>query len=299
MERRRANLVGPTLLISVGVILLLNNVGYLNWSLWDVLQLWPVLIIAAGLELLLGRGSLLGSLLAALLTFFLVVGGVVLAQESGLLTSPDETVRIGHPANGARALLLDLTPAVANLTIEPLDDSANVVEGSLQLWDMEELDQRFTGGERAHLVLASRTRGGLRRVGAGRGATWALRVSPEVTTELRTDIGVGNLDLRLRQLAVSKADINFGVGRARIVVPAATSGEIDIDGGVGAISLLVPRTVGVQIVNNAALVASSFPATYTRNGQTYRSPNWDRADHRIRVNLGLGVGSITVVPLDD
>jgi hypothetical protein len=44
------------ILIGLGVVFLLNNPGILNWSVWDVIfRLWPVLLIAAGLDILIGR----------------------------------------------------------------------------------------------------------------------------------------------------------------------------------------------------------------------------------------------------
>ncbi|MFN2224851.1 MAG: LiaI-LiaF-like domain-containing protein, partial [Anaerolineae bacterium] len=62
-ERRpkRIDILGPVLLIAIGIILLLNTMGILEWSVWwRLIRLWPVLLIAAGLELLLGRRSVWG-----------------------------------------------------------------------------------------------------------------------------------------------------------------------------------------------------------------------------------------------
>jgi lia operon protein LiaF len=64
----RGSLAGPAVLIGLGIVFLLNNLGYLGWGIWDtLLRLWPVLLIAVGLDLLIGRRSALGSALLALL----------------------------------------------------------------------------------------------------------------------------------------------------------------------------------------------------------------------------------------
>jgi hypothetical protein len=61
-DDRRRSLVGPVILIGLGVVFLLNNLGVLAWSVWEViLRLWPILLVAAGLDLLLGRRSIWGS----------------------------------------------------------------------------------------------------------------------------------------------------------------------------------------------------------------------------------------------
>ena len=54
--RRKPGLVGPTILIAMGVIFLLNNLGLVSWDIWGtLLQLWPILLIALGLDMLVGR----------------------------------------------------------------------------------------------------------------------------------------------------------------------------------------------------------------------------------------------------
>ena len=49
-HEHRGGFVGPTILIGLGILLLLSNLGMLQWSVWDTAwRLWPILLIAAGL----------------------------------------------------------------------------------------------------------------------------------------------------------------------------------------------------------------------------------------------------------
>ena len=44
------------LFILVGVLLLLNNIGQLSWDVWvDIANLWPLILIAIGVSLLINR----------------------------------------------------------------------------------------------------------------------------------------------------------------------------------------------------------------------------------------------------
>ncbi len=294
MERKRVSLVGPVLLIGLGVILLLNNLGYLDWSLWNILQLWPVLLIAAGLEILLGRHSVWGSLVAALLVLVLIVGGVALVEQVEPVGTRGELTEFAYPIGDAEAFILDLNPAVARLTLEPLDDGDNIVEGMVQLWRREALDQSFTDGERARLVLGTDSREGIRLVTMGRAAAWDLRVSPEVQTKLSVDLGIGEVTLRLTELAVDDADVEFGMGRLEMALSEATSADIAIDGGIGTIRVSVPEGLGVRFIAEGGLVTRDVPDAYSRDGNTYTSPNWEAADYRTTVTLNLGIGTIAI-----
>ena len=44
------------ILISAGVVLLFNTMDYLSWSVWfRIFSLWPVILVAIGIELLFKR----------------------------------------------------------------------------------------------------------------------------------------------------------------------------------------------------------------------------------------------------
>jgi len=54
MFQRLSMLLGPLVIIAVGVVLLLNTTGVLAWSVWGQLgRLWPIVIILLGASLLL------------------------------------------------------------------------------------------------------------------------------------------------------------------------------------------------------------------------------------------------------
>ncbi|MDI6871259.1 MAG: DUF5668 domain-containing protein [Bacillota bacterium] len=72
--------LGGAVLILLGVILLLANLGYLTVETWEALaRFWPVLLMLAGLDLLI-RGNRLGWVAPALV---LLLGAVLLLSTLG------------------------------------------------------------------------------------------------------------------------------------------------------------------------------------------------------------------------
>lgn len=54
-QLRERDWIGPSILITAGILLLLNNLGYLSWSVWgQISKFWPVLLIMAGLLMVIG-----------------------------------------------------------------------------------------------------------------------------------------------------------------------------------------------------------------------------------------------------
>ncbi len=70
-------------LIVVGVILLLNNLGFLPWEIWSILwRFWPVLLILGGLEMVFGHSSSWSRLVVTLLGLVVAAFVVALALTS-------------------------------------------------------------------------------------------------------------------------------------------------------------------------------------------------------------------------
>jgi hypothetical protein len=78
--RQRGSLVGPLILIGLGIIFLLSNLGLMTGDVWDTIaRLWPLILVAIGLDGILRRGGLVGSVL------MIGLGIVFLLSNYGLL----------------------------------------------------------------------------------------------------------------------------------------------------------------------------------------------------------------------
>lgn len=91
MEARKKSFVLPLALIIAGIVLILNNFGLLDWYIWRGLaRLWPVLIIALGLDMIIGRGSLR---LVFVLLILLILAAIYIGVESDFF---EERMRREH-----------------------------------------------------------------------------------------------------------------------------------------------------------------------------------------------------------
>ncbi|RJR25472.1 hypothetical protein C4578_01560 [Candidatus Microgenomates bacterium] len=66
-ERKGNGVTWAVFLIFAGVILLLNNLGLVSWSVWASLwKFWPLILVLGGLEIIFG-GSLIGNFFVTIL----------------------------------------------------------------------------------------------------------------------------------------------------------------------------------------------------------------------------------------
>ncbi len=297
-ENRHVKLVGPTILIGIGVILLLNNLGYLTWSFWDILNLWPILLVAAGLELLVGRRSLLGSLISAIIVLGLIAGGIWFVGTSDFTRTNAQAIEIREPRGDITSARVTLSPAVAQINVTALNDSGNFVEGTVLHRPNERVTDSFTGGNAARLnVKTSGSVGGV--MGPGGRYAWNFGFHPDVKLDLNIDAGMGDVNLDLRALTLESVNVNAGMGAVTIKLPNTGKFAVDVDSGMGTVVIEAPASLGVRLQTEAAIVGHNLPAGYTQNNNRYTSPTYNTAENRADIQVDLGLGSITIREVSD
>ncbi len=289
------NLVGPIFLIGIGSILLLNNIGILNWTFWDIARLWPILLIAAGLEVLVGRRSILGAIVAAGLVLLLLAGGVWLIGFSA--HTPGEIVTIKEPLGDFGAATVHLRPGMGQLYVSALDDSDDFVAGSVVVQRQDDLEPRLTLVDgRADFAL-ERDQAWVIPFAPQRdhaAHVWNLSFHPNVALDLVAEIGAGELDLALNDLKLDNVEVSFGMGKAAITLPDTPGLNVDISGAIGEIVISVPVGAAARIHAEGALVNRQVPGNYSQTDNVYRSPGYAEALDPMEINVSLAIGEITV-----
>jgi len=295
-EPRRGGLVWPIILIGLGVVFLLNNLGVLPWDIWGaLLRVWPVILIAIGLDLAIGRRSVLGSVVALVLIVLVLAGGIWLAYTAGgPAVATTETV--AYPLGGAARASVEVAQAVGELRVRALPaGSANLAQGTLQLARGETVTRSFTGGDTARLSIKSDKRAwGPEVVGAQNARVWDLALNGGVPMALAVDLAVGKMTADLSGLDVSAAEVNVAVGDATVRLPSQGRSAVKVSVAVGNLVVEVPRGVEVRVRSGAALAGRSFPAGWTRDGDTYTSPGYAMAQHRVELETDVALGNLTV-----
>jgi len=294
--RQKRGLVGPLILIMVGVALLLNQLDLwdLDWSY--VWRLWPLILILMGLVIILDR-TRLGSL-----AFLLVAVGVVVL---GLLLLPSATPPRGnyqpktftYPAKGLEAATIWLEPGVATLEILPSKDSGNLIDLEAKYDERQSnLAQKVeVAGDLARVWLKSKTTADhWRPFGSRSAGEWRVWLDPEVPLGLEVDTGVSRADLDLADLTLTRLDLNAGVGQVTVVLPGKGEYEAFVNGGVGSLAIDIPDTIEAHIRVDKGVGSVSVGRRYELRGRYYVTEGYKSARDRVDLDIDGGVGSITI-----
>jgi hypothetical protein len=294
---RRGGLVGPVILIGLGVIFLLNNLGRLDWGVWlFILRLWPVLLIGAGLDLLVGRRSIWGSLLVVVVMLGVLAGAVIFYQQRGWGGTELARQSISRPLEEATSADVTLSFGLRALSVGALSEGGNLIEGTAELYRGERLVERYAVvGEEAQYSLSpeGETWNAFPNWPA-RMARWDVALSPNIPVVLMIDSGVGETVLDLQGLQVIELSVDGGLGTMRLTLPAQGDVEGDLNLGIGAVEILVPQGVAVRMQVDGGLSNVIVPAGYVRDGDVYTSPGYASAENRVQLRLEGGIGQIRI-----
>ncbi|MCE7982238.1 MAG: hypothetical protein DYG89_13665 [Caldilinea sp. CFX5] len=296
-EKSRGSLFGPIVLVGLGVLLLLSNFGILNFNLWELLfRFWPLFLVAAGLDLLLGRRTNGGALAALVIIVSLVIGGMWLGyvQSNAFESVGGQTIR--QNLEGAQRARVNIDSSVSQMQITAGVPAGQLVEGAIALHNNEELKTNFSvdSGVATYSLKSDTHSFILPSFGRREDGLWNLRLNGETPIDLSVSTGVGSAELNLEQLTLTGLEVSTGVGEVKITLPARGNFEAAIEGGVGKILVLVPDTLAAHITADAGIGSVVVDGNYIHRDGEYISPDFESASQRVNLVIGGGVGPVTV-----
>ncbi|MGE3267817.1 MAG: DUF5668 domain-containing protein [Chloroflexota bacterium] len=297
----RRHIVGPLILLLAGMVLLLNNLQVLPWSIWrEIWPYWPAVLILLGVEALL-TGRVAWGTLVLLVILAPLLG---LAVSAGDLAAHWHTATREHggpaasvfnqPLENASSALLEVQYGAGALVIGPLPP---------ELQESVLADGQVYGHEGIRFETRSTQRDGRRTIRISpedMGPNFdlgrlELRVSPTVPTDLKIESGVTEMTLDLERLRVPNLSLETGASKTTLILPAQGQTNAQIEGGAANINVTVPPNVAARIIvdggpNRISVDEARFP----RQDREYRSPNYESATDRVTLRIEVGASRVTV-----
>ena len=287
-RHRSIGIGGPLILIALGVVFLLNNLGVITISIWELIfRFWPVLLIAAGLDILLGR-SRLGSAVALLLALAILGGAIWLSVSAPQRAWAGE--EIGYELGKADQAEIYIAPGLGNLHVAPLSDSGNLLEGTLRGPETAADFEIQDGTAYVSLENVEHTFGPF----AGDEYQWWLELTPDLPIDLTGDLGVGEAVVDLTGMEISALHVRSDVGRAKVTLPRRGTFKAFVAVDVGEAVIVIPEGLGARVTFDNGLAARQLPSGYTCRDEVCTSANYAAADHKVDLAVSVDIGSVVI-----
>jgi hypothetical protein len=257
-----------------------------------MLRLWPVLIIAIGLDLMIGKERKVLGVVAGVVVALLVVPLLWWMAER-----PDafRTEILSQSLKGADRAQVKLEVGVATLRLSSHDDPDKLIKGEVRLADGEELSRSFIKrGDTAVLRLGYESRTGAFASVFGEDPTWQVSLTSRVPLQLDVECGVGSAELDLRRLKVRDLRIESGVGRVEVVLPETGRVKARLHGGLGKTVVEVPASMEARIEATAGVGSVDVSPDFEKQGNRYVTSKYSEGRNRTDLQVQGGIGSIVI-----
>lgn len=225
--------------------------------------------------------------LALLLLAALLLAGCGAGGRVGAMQYESKSVDLGD----AETVRVDIVFGAGNLTVN--GGTQKLVEADFA-YNVARLkpEVKYTDGKLSLQQPESRGLPSLRDI-EGFQNRWNVRLYDGVPMDLRIDIGGGNSDLQLADLALTSLDVKLGAGSSTIDLNGDWTQDlkVTIDAGAADLNVKLPELVGVRVEVEAGLSAIDAP-DLVKNGNVYTNAAYGKSEVTLQVNVEAGLGLI-------
>ena len=325
--RRYRSLFWPMVLIAVGLVWLLSNLGIVRpTSIGALVAFWPLILIFIGLDVLFGRrsqviGGLIGLLAVATVVIVLVAGPSLGLPSSAVGTLQTRTIT--EPVGAATAADINLSFSSEPVQVHPAASAANLLEAKIKYYGS--LAYASNGNPTRHITLSSSGNFFFFPFFTTGDASWDIGLNPKVPANLHLDGGSGSQNLDLAELNLTAffldqgsgsvdgtlpastapytAEFQQGSGSLSMTLPASANLTLRLTGGSGSINLNLPAGAAVRLeVRSSGSGSVGFPqnlsqTTTSSNSKegVWQTSGYDQADYKLNIICeDLGSGSFSL-----
>jgi len=298
-------------LLSFGAVLLGVNQGWLASSIWvSIFALWPIILIAIGLKLLVKNEKLLSGFTIGLVLLATVF--VVLTYDGG---SNDrlfgdwntwgsslnnkvysETLSGDFDAKAVKKVNVTVSTGAITLLVKELPDNTKAdTLYEIKTADMGKIDvTKNVKGDTLTLDIKE-TQTGMHFVRPVTNRRLELYLSKSVILDLNVDSGASKVALDYSKLKVQGSDINIGASSGDIFLGDMVARQtLLLNAGASSLTFHVPVTLGVDATfdGGVSTITSEPALDITKSENNYKSTNFDTKVSQIVITGNTGVSSI-------
>jgi hypothetical protein len=291
-RRPRRGLLFPAVLILLGVVFLLGNLGYIPpVQLRAIVQLWPLILVVWGIEMVIGRREPILALALELGIIVLAIALVAL-QPAGLFAptfaGPSEAI---VQREGATTLSLRVTGGAGDYRVS--GGAAALVEARSERGQIRARTTRRDGSADVRVDPAEVT-DLFRFNGPPQGVS--VQIANDVPASIRIEGGAGDFTLDMRDLTVTDARIETGASNVHVMLPTP-HGDIPVRIQAGAASVEIELPAGIEMrltTRGGALSVQSSNPRLALTGGAGETSGYAAAKDRVTVTFEGGAATVTV-----
>ena len=293
--------------ITLGVLVLLKNLGTVNLEFGDIWKFWPVVLVLWGIIFLVSntifRGFISGFsgiiLAIALFAFFnstFLCHNIIIDGDDGISidsrSSAEYSFYNEEYSNSINSAKLNVESGAGSFKISDTTGSlfAAKTYGAKNSYVLSRSDSR----ENSTVDFEMKNhRFSLSDGSLQNNVNMMLNTRPIWDMDFK--LGAASIDFDLSPYKIDNISIKMGVASLNIKLGSKSDKtNLFLDAGASSVDISVPENVGCEIIANVSLSSKDFEGFTKINKNTYRTENFDSSSKIIILHLKSGLASIDV-----
>lgn len=276
------------LLVLVGVLVLLGNLGVVTVRYENLWQLWPLLIVGWGVSLLNIKGTWWGVVSA-----LLMVGMLGLLTWAAIGSEPfrqaeitNQTQRVAKVGDNIERLDVSVEAGAGDIAIGP-HESDNPVEAILRS-GATSLDVDSQADGNVQKVDVSMEGARMWWTGSFRNEL-DVSVSKKLPLDLRVKSGATNLDADLSKVLLENFDIDLGASSGVVTIGSLRDiVDVKVRAGASSLTLRLPKDSGVSVQLDKGLSTKDLDGLQDKGNDRYETEGYSTATKKISIRGNIG-----------
>ena len=277
--------VWSVLLAGLGGIFLLANFGYIQVSAWTViLRLWPVLFIAWGLDLLIGRRRTWLAWAVGIVIGLVLVGGIYWFASTYSGGQAPRIEAVNHPLGGAKSADGTVSMAAGVLNVTGGSSPSNISEARLGLRTNQDFSQSSSVQNGVNDFSLRDDNSFTVYPFDASNYTWDFKLNETIPMTLDLEMSAGEMNLDFSSLNLTSFDVKIAAGMITLTLPNSGVYSGVVDGSASFMKIYLPANGKLCLRSATAVTVITLPAGFDKTTDCGKSgvPN-------LEINNAVGV----------
>lgn len=290
---KRDGWVGPLVVLGFGVVILLGNIGVIEQNGFNLLlRLWPVLLVAIGLDIAFGNRRTLWSTLLRIGLGLALVGGILWMAMVSPVSSNIRSIPFEQSLDKANSSSLSMSVTVGEVNLSGGAGANQLIAGTAGVARDNDLDVNYrnpaAGESRLELKGIATSHF---PISAG-SYPWNLKINSSIPVSVTLEQAVGMQTLDFESTQVEDFNSELAVGMITVTLPENSDFTGKIECAVGQVTIRIPKGSNVIIRTDTAVVPISIPQNYHRTGDTIEY--LAGSGNKVVLEINIAVGNLVI-----
>jgi len=282
-------------LLFLGVVLLLQTLNVLQWSLWGTLwRFWPALLIILGVAIIMRHSSIWLICSITLVVLGVSLGIAIWQNNTDGFGGKNSVQTFTQPLSGLSDARVNIDFTAGNFTIESLPSgSANLVEvnadtkNNVSSMETSFSQQNNTG----YLALDSTNQ----QYWPGGGITWNADFTRDIPLTFDITSAASQTDIDLEHMNLAKLTLELNAGDSSIDFPSPRGVvRATIEANAANVVISLPDDAAVRVQASTSIGSLDVNSRFIKQGNDYVTTNYDGASDRIELEIETNIGRVQV-----